>query len=294
MNEQASGSLPCSNCGTALRTGAAFCNACGAPAERPSQREWIVGSAAECAIVVANATVSRRHCRLVSVDSGYLIEDLGSRNGTFVNGTRITGPVRIAPTDRVTLGQNQPLPWPNEAQATTLGARGDSSGQSTPDHRTATAIRIGRDVDNDVVLDFPMVSGHHARIVFEDGKAVILDLGSTNGLAIGAPGKRVTRAIVCEDDAVYFGSLRVPVARLLNKKGMNAATPARISLARDSITIGRDPACDHVLDYPMISARHSRIFRTDGTTFVEDLGSTNGTFVNGRRITRAVRSGRAT
>jgi hypothetical protein len=48
--------------------------------------------------------VSKRHAAVRPAGDGLEIEDLGSRNGTFVNGTRIQGPVRLAPGDRVRLG----------------------------------------------------------------------------------------------------------------------------------------------------------------------------------------------
>jgi predicted component of type VI protein secretion system len=49
--------------------------------------------------------VSRRHAALrPAPDGGLELEDLGSRNGTWVNGTRVAGTVRLAPGDRVQLG----------------------------------------------------------------------------------------------------------------------------------------------------------------------------------------------
>jgi ABC-type multidrug transport system ATPase subunit/ABC-type multidrug transport system permease subunit len=55
------------------------------------------------------------------------------------------------------------------------------------------------------------------------------------------------------------------------------------------IVFGRDPSCDEVLDYPMISWRHAKLTRTADGMVVEDLGSTNGTYVNGDRISGPVR-----
>ena len=49
-------------------------------------------------------------------------------------------------------------------------------------------------------------------------------------------------------------------------------------------TIGRDPANDIAIDDEEISARHARVVRREGGLWVEDLGSTNGTFVNGERV----------
>ena len=52
--------------------------------------EWLVGRDSECALRVAGVDVSRRHARLVCEDGELFLSDLGSRNGTFVNGVRVT------------------------------------------------------------------------------------------------------------------------------------------------------------------------------------------------------------
>ena len=49
----------------------------------------LVGSGPACAIRLADATVSRRHCELDLVEAGVRVRDLGSRNGTFVDGVRV-------------------------------------------------------------------------------------------------------------------------------------------------------------------------------------------------------------
>ncbi len=49
------------------------------------------------------------------------------------------------------------------------------------------------------------------------------------------------------------------------------------------LTIGRAGGCSIVLDEQYVSQVHSRFFLRDGSAFVEDLGSTNGTWVNGTR-----------
>jgi hypothetical protein len=53
------------------------------------------------------------------------------------------------------------------------------------------------------------------------------------------------------------------------------------------LVIGRLPECAVVLGDTNISRRHAQVAMDDGAVVVSDLGSTNGTFVNGRRITRA-------
>jgi hypothetical protein len=56
-------------------------------------------------VVINDAEVSRNHGRLTSQSGGYLIEDLASTNGTFVNGQRLIGPKLLNPGDVVGLGE---------------------------------------------------------------------------------------------------------------------------------------------------------------------------------------------
>jgi len=62
--------------------------------------------------------------------------------------------------------------------------------------------------------------------------------------------------------------------------------PARAGLEfalGPDLTVGRAPGCSLVFDEQYVSQVHSRIFVRDGSVFAEDLGSTNGTWVNGAR-----------
>jgi DNA-binding winged helix-turn-helix (wHTH) protein len=62
----------------------------------------------------------------------------------------------------------------------------------------------------------------------------------------------------------------------------------RIGLEAGENVIGRDPEADIQLDYPTISRRHARLTVTDTGTVLEDLGSKNGTTIDGKRLTSAV------
>jgi ABC-type multidrug transport system ATPase subunit len=153
---------------------------------------WIIGSDPECDLVVDWPTVSGRHCRLTRASDGDRVEDLGSSNGTYVNGVRVEGSVVVRPGDRVTLGKRVPMPWP--------AARG-----AGPASAPARMLRIGRDPDNDVVIDAPMVSRRHARLVVDGVGARIEDLGSSNGTYVN--GVRVRGgAAVRPGDRIGLGS----------------------------------------------------------------------------------------
>ncbi len=57
-----------------------------------------------------------------------------------------------------------------------------------------------------------------------------------------------------------------------------------LPLTSSAVLIGRSPSCTLVLDDDYSSSRHARIFPQDGEWYVEDLGSTNGTFVGRERV----------
>ncbi len=57
---------------------------------------------------------------------------------------------------------------------------------------------------------------------------------------------------------------------------------------RDVVVMGRSPDADVPLDDPYASEFHLRVSLRDGTMTLQDLGSTNGTYVNGRRVTAPV------
>ena len=61
----------------------------------------------------------------------------------------------------------------------------------------------------------------------------------------------------------------------------------------DELTIGRSPGCGVAMPQDIYtSTLHARLFRRNDQLWVEDLGSTNGTFVNSEQITQAVRLGK--
>jgi pSer/pThr/pTyr-binding forkhead associated (FHA) protein len=57
----------------------------------------------------------------------------------------------------------------------------------------------------------------------------------------------------------------------------------------DELTVGRGGGCGIVLDDTFVSQVHARVFRRDGDVYVEDLGSRNGTLLNGRPVGNAQR-----
>ena len=130
-------------------------------------------------------------------------------------------------------------------------------------------------------------SWNHARILQEGSGWIIEDLNSRNGTALNRIDNRIQRSPLLPRDEIYLGSYKISASRILAKKHLTQGedTFERVNFRGEQMVVGRDPSCDYPLDYPMISWQHAVLRRTAEGIYVEDLGSRNGTFVNGERIT---------
>jgi pSer/pThr/pTyr-binding forkhead associated (FHA) protein len=63
-----------------------------------------IGRSTACEVQLTSGLVSRRHARLTLSQLGVSVEDLGSRNGVYVNSVRVVGSVRLKPGDRLSIG----------------------------------------------------------------------------------------------------------------------------------------------------------------------------------------------
>jgi DNA-binding winged helix-turn-helix (wHTH) protein len=67
--------------------------------------ENLLGREPEAVVRLVSEKASRRHARIVVDEQGAVLEDLGSKNGTHVNGTRVQAPVVLQPGDRIEIGR---------------------------------------------------------------------------------------------------------------------------------------------------------------------------------------------
>ncbi len=80
-------------------------------------------------IVINDPEVSRNHCRLTRGAGGYILEDLGSTNGTFINGQRLTGSRPLASSDMIGMGETVTLGYESSlTPAVPIDPQGASSG----------------------------------------------------------------------------------------------------------------------------------------------------------------------
>ena len=185
---------------------------------------------------------------------------------------------------------------------------------------TGERFTMGRSATNDLVLRDTNISSRHAHIERRGTNLMIVDDNSTNGTFLN--GNRVTAAALIPGGILTIGDTRItleaPVVRApglppaalppsLPYTGGNGSTAGGIApelrtslaavpsvvpvaitslqLEKDVVTIGRDADNDVPLPNPQVSRHHARLRRSGTAHVIEDLGSTNGTFVNGQRIT---------
>lgn len=111
------------------------------------KNEITIGRDINNEIVINDAEVSRKHCRLKAYGEGYLIEDLGSTNGTWVNEQRITGQHQLRSGEMIRLGDNISLTFEMvgyDADATLASASSPGAGEPPPTLQQAPPPRQER------------------------------------------------------------------------------------------------------------------------------------------------------
>ena len=136
-------------------------------------------------------------------------------------------------------------------------------------------IPIGRTASAGVQVEHPLVSREHARLVF-DGGWVVEDLGSRNGMWVD--GRRVERARLNGAAEIRLGDDQA--GSLLK---VTVAPEAAVGVAEPQV-VGRDPSAWLHVEDPMASWQHAQVDIERNAWWVTDLGSTNGTVVNGAAI----------
>jgi pSer/pThr/pTyr-binding forkhead associated (FHA) protein len=171
-------------------------------------------------------------------------------------------------------------------------------------------LTIGRDTDRQLILPSASVSRKHARVVFNGGQPMIVDDGSSNGVVVD--GVRISSPTAIGPlSRIDLAEFRLTVVNL-EQQGAAApvSMPASASVASgheairligeggpydgrvfdvpmNPCTVGRALDNEIVFDDPSLSRKHARVAREGmGRISVEDLGSSNGTYVNGRKMNR--------
>lgn len=181
-------------------------------------------------------------------------------------------------------------------------------------------VRLGRDPNCEVPFDpdaYPMVSGRHARLDQTTNLCILTPLSQTNKtllndrpveepvpvkvgdrIRLGVSGPTVEIASLPPLDPPYFAAM-IPAAQEGSGNTVRAEArhfallrgsreTQRMSINKGGVIGRAAEQVEFVLDHPHVSRRHARLVVDNNRVSLRDLGSANGTFVNGRRLTRPV------
>lgn len=149
-----------------------------------------LGRSSENDIRIQGSEISKTHCLFERQGHAWTVTDLGSANGTRLNG-QLLSPRQKYPLDTSSIlqigatrlqletGQNEIT-----QQATSFMQSNDAEKIEYLNLKGMQKATIGRNKDNDVVINSPLASRYHAEIQLKQGKALIVDLNSTNGVYI--------------------------------------------------------------------------------------------------------------
>lgn len=86
------------------RSGEATVNGTVNDSDHGGKTQWVFGRGADCDFVYSGDKISRRHFMIELIDSHYYVSDLGSTNGTYLNGRRLTRMERVFAGDVISMG----------------------------------------------------------------------------------------------------------------------------------------------------------------------------------------------
>jgi EmrB/QacA subfamily drug resistance transporter len=203
-------------------------------------RELVIGRA-DADISIEDSEVSRRHAALRPVEEGLEVEDLGSTNGTFVNGERISTPITISNGGTIRIGRSElavevSLPQATvQAPQTADQLRRVVRGIWGPVLGTEVAVDrelvVGREAADFTIHD-PEVSRRHAVLRPVGGGVEVEDLGSTNGTFVNGERIAVPTTLARE------GTIRVGTSELAVEVTVLGATRVRELPAKQTTQLG--------------------------------------------------------
>ena len=287
-----------------------------------------IGRESANTVVLDAGDVSGYHAEIHCEPDGVYLVDLGSTNGTSVNGKRINQRRKLRAWDRVAFASvegeivdtdgrrpTQVLGPVAQVQAPTSGGVWRLVGERESFEISGRHV-IGRDADCDFTVASDSLSRRHARLELRKGRLLVTDLGSSNGTFVNGQG--VVERVLGVGDEVRFDveSFRVqgPVDLGRALTGPDAAAVTRVrsaaedagmtmasgpamrlevaagtqtksfALTKAHYTVGRAPGSEIELPDDSVSSRHAQLEKTATGWRLTDLQSTNGTFVNERRI----------
>lgn len=218
----------------------------------------VIGRDASSDVVVPGNEVSRRHAQIVATEQGFVLVDT-STNGSFVNGHRVEGSCVLQRADVIRIGADEFRFYAEPAPAP--AARAEAGGEAAPPPAAPPPAPTAAPPQEEAP------TGAQQRLF-----NTMFGAGGVPG-GVTPPSGPVTPISVMD----------APIASLLVRSG--SLKGKRLTVRTPVVNIGRGDYNDLVIPEASVSASHAKLQRREGIWVLTDLGSTNGTFVDGERVT---------
>jgi ABC-type multidrug transport system ATPase subunit/pSer/pThr/pTyr-binding forkhead associated (FHA) protein len=178
--------------------------------------------------------------------------------------------------------------------------------------QSGQVVVVGRSKDAQVSVNNNVVSGEHAQLLFDaNGDLHVIDLNSTNGTFLNdrklepgvlyqirtndvlkLAGDKGVKLVFNPDDYEPVSKDRKSTSDNTGDNNFSTTNILEKFVSKRLIIVGRNPECDVFLGHQSISRQHASIEKRGPNDYViTDLNSTNGTFVNGRRVSGSMKIG---
>jgi pSer/pThr/pTyr-binding forkhead associated (FHA) protein len=223
----------------------------------------VFGRDAGSDVVIESTQVSRRHAEIAPGTAGYVLTDL-STNGTYVNGQRVQGNRTLARADMIRIADYEFRFYADAAPVAST---------PRPAHVPATPPAPAAPIP----VSTPMASGPIPTPLKPPAGAASRLNDTLHGQSF-RPSSAPSGSPPAEPVKATAGAM----AALLVRSGPLKGT--RLPIRVPVVNIGRADYNDIVLADESVSTAHAKLQRREGVWTLSDLGSTNGTFVDGEKV----------
>jgi diguanylate cyclase (GGDEF)-like protein len=204
--------------------------------------ETVLGRGHGCRVRIDDSGLSRRHCRILQSPEGYLIEDLGSTNGTFLDGEPVRGRRKLEDGIRIQMGRDTVLKFAIQDE---LEMRATRRLYESAMHDPLTGVYNRRYLDDHLAAEFAFAARHGTALALllidaDHFKRVNDTWGHAAGdAALRALAGHLQRSVRSEDMIARFGGEEFAVlARETSATGaMAVAERIRKSVEKTPVTL---------------------------------------------------------
>ena len=245
-----------------------------------TERGITIGRDASSDVVVAQSEVSRKHAEIVPSERGYLLHD-HSTNGVYVNGVRVLQSQVLSRSDIVKVGSEE---FRFYADVMISGSMPKASmPTATPPTSSAAASAAS------TAPSMPKAPDETAPQQAAEAEKPVPPLAPAVAASSAADTLRVAAIADDTSDKPAAAADSRPLLAYLEVINEGFDRGKRFDIRTPLVHVGRGAHNDVVIDDDSVSDTHAKLQRREDAWYLIDLGSTNGTYVGGSRLTTTER-----